>query len=227
MINWPIYSNTQAEEDFEVLQRDFSNLYNITVPLEFQPLRNQLLEARDRVYDKYNFDETGIEKQKYTFDLEFGLEMFLILNNYFDFNNRDASNDNVWRYLSIQIVPDIVHSRYNFSADRYYKMTRRIYLKQIYWYINVGWQGDVSSTYEVLKNNTTDTIVSFVERPSNGYNLPLLREIMRQYSQIQDSSRNILRRAFVLNTAQIKNVSPEFIEGGIEQYVNLLFKRVM
>lgn len=227
MINWPNYNNNQAEKDFELIQANSDKIMDITISNEFLNLRNTLLKSRDTIYDKYHIDEKGIDSYKYAFDLEFGLDLYQILQQFFNFTNRDASNDDVWRYLSIKVIPDIVHSRYGLSNVRYYKLARRIWLKQIYWYIHLAWQGDKETTFNILKNNTTDTIMNIVERPGKGYNIELIREILRQYPSYDDSSRNILRRVLVFNTALSKSASPEFIEGGIETYVKNLFDRVV
>ena len=38
-------------------------------------------------------------------------------------------NDDLWRYVSIKIIPDIVHSRWGFNEDHFFKTSRRIWLK--------------------------------------------------------------------------------------------------
>ena len=100
-------------------------------------------------------------------------------------------------------------------------------MKQIYWYVNLGWQGSYEETFNTLKNNTTDTIMNIVERPAEGYNIELVREILKQYTRYNDTSRKILRKVLVLNTALIKSNSPEFFDGGITKYVQHLFERVV
>lgn len=227
MLNWPDYSNTKAESDFELLESDPRRLVDVKVPNEFKELRAMFIQARDEIYEKYNIDEKGIDRFKYTFDLEFGLELYRILNQSFTFTNRDASNDDIWKFLSIKVIPDIVHARHGLSATYYYKMSRRVWLKQIYWYVNLGWQGSYEETFNTLKNNTTDTIMNIVERPAEGYNIELVREILKQYTRYNDTSRKILRKVLVLNTALIKSNSPEFFDGGITKYVQHLFERVV
>lgn len=221
MISWPTYTLGQAEKDFNLLDSD--NVISISLSTDFEKIRNELLQSRDLIYDKYEFDN-GLHN-KYAFDLEFGLALYEILNSKIE--NRDIYTDDIWRYLSIKVIPDIVHSRWNLNADRYYKLSRRIYLKQLWWYIHLSWNGNVDQTYVVLKNNTTDTILNLVERPGLGYNIDMYREIMKQYSHLQDSDRQLLRRVMVLNTARSKNVSPELVENGISGYVTQLFKDVL
>ncbi|MEC6749229.1 DUF6339 family protein [Marinilactibacillus sp. XAAS-LB27] len=222
MINWPKYGVEKASKDFENL--DIKNIIKPELNNGFKMIREKLLNLRDDIFEEYNFD-SGI-KEKYTFDLNFGLGLYELLKEEFKLDNRTASEDDIWRYLSIRIIPDIVHSRWNFNSDRFYMMSRRIWLKQIWWYIHLSWQGDSESTFEVLKNNTTDTILNLVERPGLGYNIKLYREIMNQYKNYQDDDRMLLRKVLVLNTAKVKSIHPNLNQGGIKKYVENLFKVV-
>lgn len=45
---------------------------------------------------------------------------------------------------------------------------------------------------------------------------------MKKYKNYND--RMLFRRVFKLNTARLLTTSPELVEGGIEGYVNELFK---
>lgn len=223
MLVWPSYSLTQAEKDFNNLSVD--NMTDIQLPADFNNLRNQLIEARDIIFEKYNFDDGIQGNEKHLFDLELGLEMYEILRPHIE--NRDIYPDDIWRYLSVKVIPDIVHVRWGLNEDRFFRLSRRIYLKQIWWYIHLSWNTNKEKTFEILKNNTTDTILNLVERPGLGYHIEMYREIMRYYSTIEDSSRDILRRVMVLNTARLKTISPELVDGGITGYVDKLFKDVM
>ena len=78
-----------------------------------------------------------------------------------------------------------------------------------------------------MKDNTTDTVVQLVERPGIGYHVEMYREIMYQYSFIQDSSREVFRRLLKLNTATILTTTPELVEGGIKKYVQDLYNAVV
>ncbi|MGY4105529.1 hypothetical protein ACWOA0_07930 [Ignavigranum ruoffiae] len=224
MFKWPSYSFSEAANDMQVINTQ--NMIEVHLSDDFMELRNELIDARDEVFDKYGFD-SGLNK-KYMFDLEFGLRLYQILQGKID--NRTASLDDVWRYLSIKVIPDVIHARHGRDENRYYKNSRRIYLKQIWWYIHISWLGNFQDTFEILKRNTTDTVQSIVERPGLGYNVPLYREIMKQYAKYaneNNSDRIILRRVMKLNTARIKLISPELYPNGISAYVNSLFNDVI
>lgn len=224
MINWENvrYDISNANKDFDKLVVNINEIEPINPPEEFEYLREQLIEARDSLYDKYNFDNAN--KLDYQFDVLFGLKLYDILRKDDDFSNRVAANDEIWRFLSIKVIPDIVHARWGMNASHFYQTSRRIWLKTIWWYIHLSWQNSIDETYKILIDNTTDTILQLVERPGLGYNVELFREIMKQYANYNDSSRNLFRTVLKLNTAKILTTSPELVDGGIEKYVDSLFK---
>ncbi|CAM5220984.1 hypothetical protein UACE39S_00987 [Ureibacillus acetophenoni] len=223
MINWENinYDINKASADFNKLVVQATSIEPINPRVEFVELREQLIQARDEIFEEYDLD--GANKLDYQFDLIYGLKLFEILNESIGFTNRVATNDDVWRYLSVCVVPDVVHARWSLNADHFYKISRRIWLKTIWWYINLSWRGNSKETYEILKDNSTDTILQLVERPGIGYYTEMYRELMLQYSYHEDSSRNLFRRVLKLNTARLLTTSPELVEGGIKGYVNELF----
>ena len=227
MINWESirYDVGRAEMDFEKLEILSSSIVPISPREDFKEIRNQLIEIRDYIFEKYEYDNAN--KLDYKFDLLFGLKMYQVLNENVGFTNRVETNDDIWRYLSICVIPDIVHSRWELNEERFYKSPRRIWLKALWWYIHLSWRGNEEETYNILKDNTTDTVVQLVERPGIGYHVEMYREIMYQYSFIQDSSREVFRRLLKLNTATILTTTPELVEGGIKKYVQDLYNAVV
>ncbi|RXH51501.1 hypothetical protein D6T70_11320 [Kurthia gibsonii] len=226
MINWSAikYDINSAKKDFECLVVKSKSVEPISVNEKFTELRESLIAARNDIFEEHGMDSAN--KLDYNFDLLFGLKLYEILNESIGFSNRIATDDDVWRYLSVCIVPDIVHSRWSLNADHFYKTPRRIWLKTIWWYIHLSWQNDSKQTYEILKKNSTDTILQLVERPGVGYYVEMYREIMLQYHRYGDSDRDLFRNILKLNTARIMTTSPELVEGGVKQYVTELFETV-
>ncbi|MCJ0968255.1 hypothetical protein MTW78_09125 [Mammaliicoccus sciuri] len=226
MINWENinYDIGKANKDFESLSVESKGIVPINPAQEFIDLREKLINARDEVYDQFELD--NVNKLGYTFDLNFGLKVYEILNKNIGFNNRVAANDEVWRYLSIKVIPDIVHSRWEFNEIYFYKAPRRLWLKTIWWYIHLSWSGSVESTYLTLKNNSTDTIMQLVDRAGIGYNVELYREIMKQYKDYSKKDRMLFRKLLMLNVARVVTMSPDLVDGGIEGYVKDLYKSV-
>ena len=223
MIGWGNinYNSQQAKEEFEIMEISTRSFTPINLDEEFQDLRNELIKARDYVFEEYDLEH--VNKLDYKFDLLYGLEIYKILNENIGFNNRVATSDDIWRYLSVKVIPDIVHSRWGWSQDRYFSTPRRIWLKSIWWYIHLSWRGNTEGTYEILERNTTDTLLNLVERPGLGYYIEVYRELMKQYNEYDDSSRELFRAVLKLNTAKLITTSPELVEGGIKEYVHSLF----
>ncbi|KGP91254.1 hypothetical protein N780_08575 [Pontibacillus chungwhensis BH030062] len=191
-------------------------------------LRSELMAAFEDTLSFLEINKEDLIKGNYRFDMEYGLKVYQIFNQYPSFNVRTASNNNVWRYLSLEVIPDIVYYRWGMREGRFWKDPRRIWLKAIWWYIHLSWQGSEEATREVLKSNTTDDIVQLVERAGSlGYRVTLTREIIRHYGSLtkEQKGRNnqIFRKVMKLNTARAKTVEPDLHPGGQQSYVKELF----
>jgi hypothetical protein len=227
MITWDEinYNTEKARQEFDKITVE--KLKDIYVPDKYSDLRESLITARDKVFDLKDLDT--IEKLGYSFDLSFGLELYSILNDEYNFKLRDAANDDIWRFLQLQIIPDIVFSRWGRNEERFYKANRRIWIKTLWWYVHLSWNNDKTSTYQLLEKNTTDTIMNLVERPGLGYDIELYRQIMRKYRQYCDGSnesRMLFRRVMIMNIARSATVSPKLIDGGLSNYVDKIFHDV-
>lgn len=220
------YGQAQAKNDYERLEINDRNVEPIDFrndpqAAEWEALRKQLIDARDEVFEERGYDNA--EKLDYDFDVAYGFKLYEILNENVGFNNREASNNDFWNWLSVRVIPDVVHSRWGNSPEHYFQRPTRTWLKVIWWYIHICWDGSEEATYELIKNNTTDTIQGLIERPGIGYYVDVYHEIMKRYKDYQD--RNLFRRVMKLNTARLMTTSPELVDGGIEAYVEDLFKK--
>jgi len=185
--------------------------------------RNLLLKIHEESKAKL-----GIEHAKgneYRYDLMFGLRMYENLR----ISPRIAADNKHWIHRSVYVVPDIVFWRWGPNAhERYYKVPARIWLKTLWWYIHLSWQGNANDTFRVLEMNSTDTIVQLVERSgTHGYRLKLCRVLMRQYYEYcknnGKSDADFFRRLMKLNTARLAAIEPALCEGEEEGYVAKLF----
>lgn len=188
-------------------------------------LRNKLIEASKRAEQFIEINEIGTNKGDYLYDLRFGIELYLLLKQEYRFNLRQASDDEVWINLSINIIPDVVYNRWGHSESRFYKQSRRIWLRTMWWYVHLSWAGEKEKTYDILKGFTTDEVVQLVERSGpHGYRIDVTREIMSQFSKLTGDkiTRNLFRRIMKLNTARVKIIEPSLINGGTQKYVEEL-----
>ena len=204
---------------------------NLECPRSFVPLRNDLWSAFSSTLKELNINPAQIKKGNlsYQVDYRYGIKLYTLLCDKYGMSVRDASSSGIWRYLSLCVIPDIVGLRYGTShPDRYWKRDRRIWLRVLWWYIHLSWQGDASTTAEIIKDNSTDEILQLVDRCGRGgYRVPLYREIMKQLSTIKSNDQQrhqVFRRIMVLNTARSQVIEPDLVDGGIQKYVSDLIK---
>lgn len=177
----------------------------------------------------------------YYIDLHMGLELYDYLWKMTSFSMRYAADDGFWRFLSVQVAPDVVAQRWGRdNADHFWRMPTRIWFRAIWWYIHLSWQGDVQSTGRMLENPrfTTDTILNFVERTGRrGTAVDVFRCIIYCYSQVitDDLKRfgrshkgqdDLFRVVMKLNTARMMVVEPALCLGGERAYAESLFQDV-
>jgi len=168
----------------------------------------------------------------YASDLYFGLRMYDYLTNSLGMQPCDASDDDIWRYIQIEVVPDFVMSRWapqdaskRVNNERFWENPRRIWLKTLWWYVHLSLQeGSVEKTGEVLKNNSSDDISQLVERSGGGYRVELYREIMKRYGSTADHNNKLLRKVLKLNVINCSTSEPLLSEDGVNNYVEGLFR---
>ena len=222
-MTWKELSREESSERFEKYCKD----KEVDCPDEYKTLQEDIQKLFVCTLSEIGIDPVEIESKNnsYQVDYIFGLKFYQLLNNNYNMNIRAASTDGVWRFLSTRVVPDIVEMRYGLDhPDRFWKKPKRIWLRVIWWYIHLSWQGDEESTREVLKDNSTDEILQLVDRCGrDGYRVDLYREIMKQYSLIDVAERRkekVFRRMMVLNTAKVQVIEPALVDGGEVTYVD-------
>lgn len=192
---------------------------------DYRDLYNKLIKEHQKICSF---------KRLYQYDLDMALVLYETLNNFEWFNDVVASNYDFWRYLSIKVAPNIVFHRHDLQPEYYYKKNVRLYFYTLYWYIHLSWQGDKSTTQNILLLNNTDTILQSVERPGKrGLHIETFREIFRSFGQIlinkshstsnsQFDKTNAFRSIMILHTAKSISIQPELYLGGVSGYVEML-----
>lgn len=201
-------------------------------------LRNDIQELNRQVREAAT-ELDGAKRNDYYIDTRLGVKLYEYLQNQPWFTLRAAANDGFWRYLSINVAPDVVAQRWGKdNADHYYRKPTRIWFRSIWWYVHLAWQGDVESTEAVLfsKHFTTDTILNFEERTGKkGTDVNTYRKIIYYYSRIPEQTlRNfskgagnneddLFRVVMKLNTAKMMVMEPALCLGGEDGYARGLF----
>lgn len=181
-----------------------------------------------------------ISKKDYYIDTHLGILLYDYLWKQSGFNMRAAANDDFWRYLSVKVVPDVVAERWGKDNEsHYWSKPARIWLRTIWWYVHLSWQGDMQTTAKVLETPcfSTDSILNLEERTGRkGTFINVYRYIMYYYSRVPERTLNdfnrktktqqddLFRVVMKLNTAKSVVVDPALCLGGEKEYVRALFR---
>ena len=197
-------------------------------------------EFRSKLLDSFKdaLSETG-GKMTYLLDLRVALCLYQLMPLGKDFSIIAANDDDIWRYISVKVMPDITYLRYpkpenaiseaggRLNHKRFYSHKRRIWLKTLWWYVHLSCQGTAKKTFDVLKDNATDNINKLIETPGKGYRLSLYRNMVREYSEKVPHKAKDFAAITKLNNVKCISVEPELIAGGEKQYVKQLVSEVV
>ena len=194
------------------------------VPEEYALMRTEIVKTFD----------SAKASGKYNIDIEVGFKLYQLLSPTIHFDNVTANNDDVWRFISCRIFPDITYLRYpkpskgdlRLNKDRFYAGKRRIWLKTLWWYIHLSWQGNEEETRAVLNGLGSDTISDLVERTGKGYRLPLYREMMRAYTLLPNKSTDLFNAVMKRNLVDCRTIEPALTKNGERGYAESLMAKV-
>lgn len=203
---------------------------------DYIKLREEIQRFNQRVREECPKELT---KKDYYVDAHIGILLYDYLWKQPGFNLRAAANDDFWRYLSIKVVPDVVAERWGKDNEsHYWSKPARIWLRSIWWYVHLSWQGDMTTTARVLEAPcfSTDSILNLEERTGRkGTFITVYRYIMYYYSHVPEMILNdfnkktktqqddLFRVVMKINTAKVMVVDPALYLGGEKEYVRALF----
>lgn len=216
-MKWSQLSNSASKRKFEELCST-TVFAAAELTSEYLQLRNKLLEVIPAF--------SGSEDQKAIYDVEVGLSLYRILMEA-GFDVRSASNDGIWRHLSLSVIPDRVESRWLHRPEaRFWRSRSRIWLRALWWLVHLAWQGSESATRKALTGVTTDMIVQIIERPGrHGFRVDLARSLFN-IRKVNDATQTQFRALMKLNTARVVVVEPAFFDGGIAGYAKSLYAAI-
>lgn len=229
-MKWKELTVEEAHERFQT--------YCVTKDFEFSSdyseVRKDLCMIFEAALDEIGISDTEISQRNnsYQLDLRFGIKLYETFNSKYGMNVRLASTAGIWRYLSVNVVPDLVEKRYGIDhPDRFWKKAKRLWLRVLWWYIHLSWQGTEAETLKILKDNSTDEILQLVDRCGRGgYRVNLYRALMKKNGELDPFERRkkeLFRKMMVLSTARVQVVEPALAERGEEGYVESLCDYIM
>ena len=221
-MNFKYLSKAVAKNQMELWESRNWKISNYSLSNEYDQMRTHFQNVAIQIDAE---DLTGFK-----YDIKFGLALFNYLNGIKSFDLREASRDDFWNYISIQVIPEIIAKRWDVSSHvRFYSQSNRMWLKSLYWFVYLSWQGDEEQTRKLFEFCTTDTVVQLTERTAKGFNVNLSRCIMAEYLIRESSGKtgpDPFRKVMKLNTAYIKTFEPELYDGGLKGYSTWLFDKV-
>lgn len=230
-MEWEKMKKKCAEDYFnEMFEENQNPLAHYST--KYQDLRILIMKAYKESLEELEIDSKELSNYKniYKFDCIFAIKLYnIFLDGEYKIKERIASNDGVWRYIQLCVVPEIIVDRWGKdNKDRFYKVSRRLYLKILWWYVYLSWNNNLDETKKIIIDdvNTSDTLAQLVERSGrNGYRIELYRTIMKKKT---DNKINTVefRKLMVLNSARVKVINPYLVNGGIEEYVENLINNV-
>lgn len=216
-MNWAKLTRNAASRKFEELKE--RNAF-VPSPLnaDYEALRAAVLRAMPL------FSNGALDAGVY--DLELGLAMNKILSEH-GFGVRHAADEGVWRYLSLMVFPDYVKARWDKAQEaRFWSDRSRIWLRALWWFVYVSWQGNEETTRAAINGMTTDDVVQVVERPGRrGFRVDLYRAMILAAGSRPIGKRKI-RQLMKLNTATVLMIEPSAYRGGISDYVEALYQQI-
>ena len=224
-MNWKELSRDESSTLFD----SFCASDEFSYSQDYVALREDLCLIFDNALEQIGITVEQISQKNYSYqlDLQFGIKLYSTLNQKYGMNVRLAATEGIWRYLSVCVVPDLIEKRYGKDhPDRFWKKPKRLWLRVLWWYIYLSWQGSEEETLAVLKDNSTDEILQLVDRCGRGgYRVDLYREMMLKNSKLDPAERRkkqLFRKMMVLNTARVQVMEPELTVGGNRGYVEAL-----
>ena len=238
---WKRMNNTEAKKIIDEIEKNNKETFGAIVEEWKRGKFSEVVDAEYRdiresiftVYSQYK------DKGGYEIDLRVGLALYeLLLKAEYKLNPIYANDDDIWRYLSVKVFLDITYLRepsndrfgVYFSHDRVYRHTKRIWIKQLWWWIHLAWQGDEESTYEVLKKYGSGRISQVLERAGKGYRVEVTRILLKKMAERCPQgkvSQDDFRALMMLYYAKTFVVEPTLVDGGIDSFLDKILDEKM
>lgn len=216
-MNWAKLTRNAASRKFDELKNDDTFRHGSLAP-GYSELRAAVLDSLPL------FSDSDLAEGAY--DIQAGLTLYRILSER-GFGIRHAADESIWRYLSLVVLPDYVQSRWDKDAEaRFWRDRSRIWLRAVWWFVHLSWQGNEDSTRASVVGMSTDDVVQIVERPGRrGFQVELYRAMVRAAGARPLKQRKI-RQLMKLNTATVIMVEPSAYRGGVSEYVKALYQQI-
>ena len=135
-MNW--YELKMDKDESQRIFDDYCASKSIDCPTKCKELRDDICNLFAETLSELQIGPEMISKKNYSYQVDyiFGLRLYQLLNDKYEMSIRAASSAEIWRYLSVRVVPDVVEMRYGIDhPDRFWKKPKRLWLRVLWWYI--------------------------------------------------------------------------------------------
>ena len=222
-MNWLKLSKLKAKMYFEYMSRN--DTFNSNCDESYKELKEDIIGEFYKTLNELDIKDNEVKLKAYDVDYIFGIKLYKLLTYKYNMSENEAGDSDIWRYIQLKVCPQIIKYRYGINEDRFYKKSRRMWLETLWWYIFLSWREDENTTKKILEANTTDTILNIIDRTGlYGYRKELFNEILYKKYQYNVLDRDQFRKIMTLNTMRLQVIDPYLVDGGIEKYVDEIFK---
>lgn len=229
LIQWSTLNKLEAQKIFDSYKEDVDSGQDPLANITYSELKNQNPSIRKRLL-QYWGDLAFVKIGTYEFDFEFGIRMYQYFRFELHMCESDAANDNIWRYLHLKVVPDLMLKRWPLDtaknrAKRYYSASQRLYLKTLWWYIHMLWDTDEKTTRNYEANVDISQIMD--RSGSKGTRVVVYKAILQAYSKVDRSKRKeLIERVLMLDASHCTTQEPELMGITLDEYAVRLYKEL-
>lgn len=202
-MDWKRMSKREALVHLRNFDKGDESLKNMIkrVPAEYAELRNCLLAVYNGVDEKRKKGGPTLPKD-YATDLYVGLALHEYLAKR-GFGIWEAADDNVWRYIAVAVVPDLVHGRLRgeYEKDAFSGVRQsRFWVRNIWWYVHLSLvvdrngKPDYKKTERILRSNDTDILAGVVDHQGSGFRVDFFRAMMSAFDDFCTSNKLAVSR---------------------------------
>ncbi len=221
-MDWLRLNKAKSKKCFDEMNE--KSKFDSSCEESYDELKSDIFKEFYETLRELKIEVNNVKNRAYEVDYIFGIKLYKLMTFKYKISENEAGNDDVWRYIQLKVCPQIIKYRYGINEDRYYKESRRMWLKTLWWYVYLAWKDNEETTKKILSENTTDTILNIIDRTGTyGYRRELFNEILYKKYLYKVTDRDQFRKIMTLNTMKVQVIDPFLVNGGIEKYVEELF----
>ena len=103
-MDWIRLNLKKAHEEYELMVKN-SN-YEPKCSGEYENLKKDIYNIFYESVNELGIKVEEVKTTAYKIDYIFGIKLYVLLKNKYDFNENLAENDEIWRYIQLMVCPE-------------------------------------------------------------------------------------------------------------------------